>query len=121
MRAFGVEIPAIPFDAFGRPRLELSLAGINFNTTRNTAALHACAVHLTSGALGLDPSPIIGETVRDALARFAACVRSRGVPSFPDPIPDFDGVGAPFPADRIPFHDLELPDAVDACRARIGS
>ncbi len=120
MRAFGVTLPPTVFDSVGRPRLELTLSGINFNTSRNKDALNACAVHLTSGALGLAGSPLVGESVMESLSSFSACVRGQGVPTFPDPVADFDGVGPPFPADQIPFNDPDLPDAVDTCRDRLG-
>lgn len=119
LRAYGLEIPPIPLDAQGRPRLELSLAGVNLNNARNSAAVQACAANLTTGALGLDPSPAIGDAVARMLKEFSECVRGRGVPEFPDPLPGFDGIGPPYPPDRIPFHDPDLPAAAGTCRERI--
>jgi hypothetical protein len=121
LRAYGLEIPPIPLDAQGRPRLELSLAGVNFGNARNAEAIQACAVHMTTGALGLEGSEVIRTSVIQMLKDYSECVRLRGVPEFPDPVEDFDGVGPPFPADRIPFHDPDLPAAADTCRARVFS
>jgi len=117
LRTNGLDIPAIPFDAQGRMRLELVLVRVDFSTPANSAALDECAWHLTTGPLALDGSPLIGEAVTEMLTAFSVCVRSRGVPDFPDPVDGFNGVGAPF--ERIPFHDPDLPVAVDICRARM--
>lgn len=119
MRASGVEIPSIPFDAQGRMRLELVLSTIDFSRQDNALALDTCAHHLTAGPLSLDNTPLIWETVTQKLTLFSECVRARGVRDFPDPVPGFDGVGAPYPADEIPFHNPILPDAVTTCRDRL--
>lgn len=120
MAAEGVDVPSIPLDGVGRPRLELALADINFAVPANAEALEACAVHLTSGALGLDDSPAISKGVNRMLAEFSECVRDSGVELFPDPVPDFTGVGPPFPIAAIPFNDPGLPAAIDRCRVRLG-
>jgi hypothetical protein len=121
LRAFGIDIDPIPLDAQGRPRLELSLSRADFSSAAGALALEACATHLTTGALGLDGSPLIGQGVLEMLEAFSRCVRSLGVPAFPDPVPDFDGVGAPYEAGSIPFGDPNLPEAADRCRARMGT
>lgn len=119
LRTNGLDIPAIPFDAQGRMRLELVLARVDFSTEENIAALDTCAHHLTAGPLALDGTPLINEAVNQMLVRFTECVRGRGVADFPDPVPGFNGVGSPFPTDRIPFHNPVLPEAVDVCRERM--
>lgn len=120
LRANGVEIPSIPLDAQGRLRLELSFARIDFSARSNIRALDTCATHLTFGPLALDGSPLISVGVTRMLADFSQCIRARGVRGFPDPDPDFRGVGSPFAEDQIPFHDPDLPDAIEACRVSLG-
>lgn len=121
LRTSGVEVPPIPLDAQGRLRLELSLARIDFSVRANVLALDECAGHLTEGPLALEGSPLITDGVRAALAGFSECIRSRGVRGFPDPVDDFNGVGSPYPAELIPFHDPDLPDAVEDCRESLGA
>lgn len=121
LRAEGLEIAPIPLDGRGRLRLELVLARVDFSVAANVTALDRCAHHLTGGALSLDGSPVMKQAVMEMLNDFSVCVRSRGVRDFPDPRPDFNGVGTPYPMDRIPFHHPGLQDAVDECRDRMRS
>lgn len=117
----GVDIEPIPFDALGRPRLELVMRDIDFTDPDSSAALTACAGHLSTGALDLTRSPILQERVGVLLADFSACVREHGVSDFPEPIPGFAGIGGPFPLAEIPFSDPKLSDAVALCRDRLGA
>lgn len=117
----GVTIEEIPLDGLGRPRMALALATVDLGDRDVLDALEACGRHLSSGALDLGADPELRDLVRASLSDFAACVRLSGVGDFPDPVPGFDGVGAPFPANRIPWTDPELSSAVDLCSARMGT
>ncbi len=119
--ASGVDIEPIPLDAQGRPRLELVMKDIDFSDPVPVSALTACSQHLERGALELTDTPILREAVVDSLERFSDCVRSRGVPEFPDPIPDYNGIGGPYPVAEIPFADPDLADAVVVCNTRLAS
>jgi len=115
----GVDIEPVPFDASGRPRLELVMRGLDFSSPETADALTACAEPLSAGALRLDGGSELREGVVEALAAFSRCVRARGAPGFPDPRAAFDGVGAPFPADEIPLSDPDLGQAVSVCAERL--
>jgi len=115
----GIDIEPIPFDASGRPRLELVMRGFDFSAPETADALTACAEPLSAGALRLDGSPELRERVEEALAAFSRCVRAHGAPGFPDPAAGFDGVGGPFPADEIPHSDPDLGPAVSVCGERL--
>ncbi len=119
--ASGVDIEPIPLDAQGRPRLELVMKDIDFSDPVPVSALTACSQHLERGALELTDTPILREAVVDSLERFSDCVRSRGVPEFPDPIPDYNGIGGPYPVAEIPYADPDLADAVVVCNTRLAS
>lgn len=115
----GVDIEAVPLDAQGRPRLDLALRGVNLDQRVVVDALNRCATHLVTGALSLEDSPVIREEVTRRLFEFSECVRSRGVPGFPDPVPGFHGVGFPYPVEAIPYEDADLGDAIETCRRRM--
>ena len=115
----GVDIEPITLDAQGRPRLDLALGKVDLTQRTVVDALSRCAGHLITGALSLEGSPLIREEMTRSLADFSDCVRSRGVPMFPDPVLGFHGVGFPFPVEEIPYDDPDLGDAVEACRHRI--
>ncbi len=119
LMASGIDIEPIPLDAQGRPRLELVMRDIDFSDPDSVSALSVCSVHLETGALELTQSPILQSAVIDLLVEFSDCVRSRGVPEFPDPIPEYPGIGGPYPLAEIPYGDPDLPDAVDACMSRL--
>lgn len=115
----GIDIEAVPFDAMGRPRLELVMRQVDFSDPESLEALTTCAGHLSTGALDLRDTPELWEDVGRLLAEFSECVRSRGVPTFPDPVPAFAGVGAPFRDVEIPYDDPDLGAAVDVCAERL--
>lgn len=115
----GIDIEPIPLDAQGRPRLELVMRDIDFSDPDSVSALSVCSSHLGTGALESTQTPILQSAVVDLLVEFSDCVRSRGVPEFPDPIPGYHGIGGPYPLAEIPYADPDLPDAVDACMSRL--
>jgi len=115
----GIDIEPIPFDAQGRPRLDLVMIGIDFTDSASSTAVAACSEHLTTGALDLADSPLIGGGVNSLLTEFSECVRSQGVPDFPDPLPGFTGIGGPYPLAEIPYSDPDLEAAIDECRSRL--
>lgn len=115
----GIEIEPIPLDAQGRPRLDLVLPQLDFAVAASSEALARCAEHLTAGALDLSMSPDLQTGVQDLLEAFSECVRDRGVPDFPDPVPGFSGVGGPYPASAIPYDDPDLENAAGSCQERL--
>lgn len=119
--ASGLDIEPIPFDAQGRPRLELVMRDVDFSDPVAVSALAACSELLETGALVLTETPILAEAVVELLDEFSVCVRSRGVPEFPDPIPNYNGIGGPYPVAEIPYADPDLADAVDVCKTRLAS
>ena len=96
------------------------LIELDFGVPETTTALTECADHLTTGALNLENLPELQSLVVSALADFSECLRSQGVPDFPDPIPGFYGVGGPYPLDEIPYGDPDLDLAASVCRDRLG-
>lgn len=115
----GLDIGPVPLDAQGRPRLDLALRGIDLSSREVTDALGRCSGHLVTGALGLEGSPVIRQEMLGLLAGFSQCVRDRGVPGFPDPVPGFHGIGFPYPVEEIPYEDPDLGAAVGVCRSRM--
>lgn len=115
----GVPIDEIQVDGLGRPRLAIAMEGLDFGDRKVLGALDVCAAELSAGALDLGPDPELQRLVMARLESFAACIRDRGISSFPDPIAGFDGVGSPFPAGRIPWADPGLVDAVTECREHL--
>jgi hypothetical protein len=116
LREQGVGIEPIGLDALGRPRLAEALDDFDLTDRVVLDALELCGHHLSSGPLDLSPDPELRELVQDSLHKLADCLRSWGVRDFPDPIPGYDGVGAPFPSSQIPWSDPDLPGAVRRCR-----
>lgn len=117
----GIEIEPIPVDAQGRPRLDLVMISIDLTDPDSSAVVAGCSEHLSTGALDLSNSPLIDRGVNTLLTEFSECVRSRGVPEFPDPLPGFTGIGGPYPVAGIPYADPDLEAAIDECRSRFSS
>lgn len=115
LSAEGVAIPEIPSDALGRPRMADAFAGLDLSDRFVVDALETCGHHLSSGALDLSSDPDLQSLVQTTLEQFAECVRLEGVEVYPDPVPDFDGLGSPFPVNRVPWTDPGLPGAVSTC------
>ena len=118
MAGQGVGIGTISFDAQGRPRLDLAMRDVPMDAPETVAALDACSEHLVAGPLFMNESPVRPEVV-EKLVEFAACMRARGVPDFPEPVAGFHGVGFPFPPEEVPYEDPDLVTAIAECRERI--
>ncbi|HEX6945826.1 MAG TPA: hypothetical protein VF246_00520 [Acidimicrobiia bacterium] len=114
----GVDVGEIGLDAQGRPRLDLAMRDVPMDSSETVSALDACSDHLVAGPLFLGESPV-REEVMEKLVEFSECMRTRGVPGFPEPVAGFHGVGYPFPPDEIPYEDPDLVTAIASCRRRI--
>jgi hypothetical protein len=112
----GVGIEPIGLDAHGRPRLAEALGRLDLTDRAVLDALESCGHHLTNGPLDLSSDPELRDLMQNYLLELAECLRLWGVQDFPDPIPGFQGVGAPFPSNEIPWTDPNLPTAVRQCR-----
>jgi hypothetical protein len=115
----GLVDEAVSLDAMGRPRLDKFLTDLDLTDPIVVGALTACSAHLTTGALELSDEPEIREAVLASLREFSECVRSRGVPDFPDPVESFNGMGAPYAMAEIPYTDQDLAEAVAECSGRV--
>ena len=111
----GVDVPEIPRDALGRPRMAEALKHLDLTERSVLDALGACGAQLETGALDLGNDPEMQQLVQAALQNLVVCMRARGVEDFPDPVLGFNGVGSPFPINRIPWADPDLPEAVLEC------
>jgi hypothetical protein len=111
----GVDVPEIPRDALGRPRMAEALKHLDLTERSVLDALEMCGARLETGALDLADDPEMMQLVQGALQNMVVCLRARGVEDFPEPVFGFDGVGSPFPINRIPWTDPDLPEAVVAC------
>jgi hypothetical protein len=81
MRAHGVT--NFPDPATGpNGHVTLSLAGIDLNSPQFQAAEHACRSLEPGGGGSSQP---LTAAQQQALVKWAACIRTNGVPSFPDP------------------------------------
>ena len=115
----GMDIEPIPFDAQGRARLDLVMVGIDFTDPDSSTVVASCSEVLSTGALDVTSSPLIEAGVVRLLSEFSVCVRSHGVPDFPDPVPGFTGIGGPYPVAEIPYSDQDLEAAVVECQSRL--
>lgn len=115
----GLSIEPVPFDATGRPRLDLVLSQVDFGDPSEIAILSSCSSHLADGALSLEAEPELQQQVQESLAAFTECIRSQGVTDFPDPVPVFGGTGPGFPPDEVPFDDPDLEAATAICLGRL--
>lgn len=120
MSGLGVDIDEIELDGRGRPQMARALSHLDFDDRLAIEAIDECAAELVGGALDLTSDPQLRELVIRSLGEFAECVRGRGVPEFPDPVPTFSGVGAPFPGALIPWDDDDLAEAVTVCSRELG-
>lgn len=119
LAAQGVEMESAPFDAIGRPRLDIATAQLDFDDPEVAAAMSLCASVLGTGALDLSQDEFLRSMILSQLEAFALCVRDEGVVEFPDPVPGFSGVGSPFPVAEIPYAHPDLAPATVACRDRV--
>lgn len=117
----GVTIGEIGIDARGRPLMAAAMDGLDFTDRNILEALNECSPELTTGALDLGPDPVLRDMVQEVLGELAECMRRSGVPGYPDPVAGFNGLGSPFPVDRIPWTDPDLADAVAVCSRRLGA
>lgn len=95
------------------------MVGVDFSDPTAAGALTQCSENLANGPLDFAAWPRLQELVEGLLLAYSECVRSHGVPAFPDPVPSFGGVGGPFDLEEIPFDDPDLEAAVDICGARL--
>ncbi len=117
----GVPIGEVQLDGRGRPRMALAMSELDFSDRVVLEALNACASELSNGALDLSADPALRDLVQSGLEDLAACLRRLGVDGYPDPVTRFDGLGSPYPVDRIPWSDPDLGPAVAACSRRLGA
>jgi hypothetical protein len=112
----GVALPEIPLDGLGRPRISVLIDGLDLSSRQVLDALEGCGETLSRGALGLEADPELRRLVQASLEEFSRCVRGEGVAGFPDPVPRYDGIGSPYPPNRIPWSHPALAAAAAACR-----
>lgn len=117
----GVAIGEIPLDGLGRPRLADALVDVDLSERSVLDALEVCGHHLSSGGLDSGHDPRLRALVQARLEEFAECVRLEGVEAYPDPVPSFDGVGSPFPVNRVPWTDPGLRVAVANCVSNLAN
>ena len=72
------------------PKSQVELAAAN---PRFQAATHACGHLLPDGGPGVPPSPAVVQQIRTDMIKFARCMRSHGLPGWPDPTVDDQGRG----------------------------
>jgi hypothetical protein len=97
MRANGVPNYPDPSSSGVFDKSKLTPQQLGASSTRIQAAQRACQ-HLLPSGPGSTPTPAQRERVRAQAVSFSRCVRSHGVPNFPDPasdgrIPDPASVG----------------------------
>jgi hypothetical protein len=112
----GVAVSELPLDGLGRPRIGVLIDGLDLSSRQVLDALEVCGETLSRGALALEADPELRRLVQTSLEEFSRCVRGEGVAGFPDPVPRYDGIGSPYPPNRIPWSHPGLSEAVAACR-----
>jgi len=90
MRSDGVPNFPDPDSSGVWPKSQVELAAGN---PRFQAATEACGHLLPDGGPGVPPSPAFVQQIRTDMTKFASCMRSRGLPNWPDPTVDDQGRG----------------------------
>jgi hypothetical protein len=85
MRSSGVTSFPDPNSSGVWPKSQVELAAAS---TRFDAATHACGHLLPDGGPGVSPSQSVLQQIQYDMAKFARCMRSNGVPNWPDPTVD---------------------------------
>jgi hypothetical protein len=113
MRSKGVSNFPDPSSSGVWPKSEVELAAGN---PRFQAATEACGHLLPDGGPGVSPSPAVVQQIQIDMAKFARCMRSHGVPNWPDPTldrgraifdPEAAGVDTNSPQIGAKLHDCE--------------
>jgi hypothetical protein len=91
MRSHGVPDFPDPDGSGVWPKSQVELVAGN---PRFQAATRACGYLLPDGGPGVPPSAAVVEQIRADMTRFARCMRSHGVPNWPDPTVDDQGRGS---------------------------
>jgi hypothetical protein len=85
MRSQGVSSFPDPDSRGVWPKSEVELAAAN---PRFQPATQACGHLLPDGGPGVPPSPAVTQQIQTDMTKFAECMRSHGVPHWPDPTLD---------------------------------
>lgn len=118
MAAEGVDVPAIRLDATGSPMLGDLIGALDPEDPAVRAALTACAEPLAAtGVLDVATDPELRRAVLERLEAYSACMRREGIDGFPDPVPGFDGSGAPYPPEQVPADSNGFDEAAATCAA----
>jgi hypothetical protein len=120
VRAHGV--PNFPDPKISTNGNEVKVAiGINPSISDNPhfkSAQQACSKLLPGGGPGSGPGRQISPQEQSQYLKAAACIRSHGIPSFPDPT--FSGGGVHLPkAAGIDLHSPQVRAAEEACQSLI--
>lgn len=90
MRSHGVSKFPDPNSSGVWPKTQVQLAA---NNPRFQAATGSCRYLLPYGGPGTPPSPAVVQQIKTDMTKFARCMRSHGVPNWPDPVVDDQGRG----------------------------
>jgi hypothetical protein len=113
MRSHGVQTFPDPDSTGVWPKSQVEVAA---GSLRFPAATRACGHLMPDGGPGVSPSPTVVQQIQGDMAKFAVCMRSHGVPSWPDPTLDrgrevFDpesvGIDTSSPQISTKIHDCE--------------
>jgi hypothetical protein len=85
MRADGVPTYPDPNSSGVWPKSQVELAAGN---PRFQTATRACGHLLPDGGPGVPPAPAVVQQIQTDMTKFARCMRTHGVPSWPDPTLD---------------------------------
>jgi hypothetical protein len=113
MRSNGVTSFPDPNSSGVWPKSQVALAA---NNLKFQTATHVCGHLLPDGGPGVSPSPAVVRLIKIDMVKFAGCMRSHGVPTWPDPTLDrgravFDpqavGIDASSPRISAKMHQCE--------------
>lgn len=90
MRSHGVPNFPDPNSSGVWPKSQVELAAGN---PRFQTATQGCGHLLPDGGPGVPPSPAVVQQIRTDMTKFALCMRTHGVPNWPEPIVDHQGRG----------------------------
>jgi hypothetical protein len=113
----GVDPPELTVGSDGSVELSALAAS---DLAEQPSVLGLCGSPLVeAGLLDLSARPELVAAVLADLQAFAECMREQGVEGFPDPLPDFSGLGSAFDRDRVPFGSEGYAGAYEECSGRL--
>jgi hypothetical protein len=112
--------PNMPDPSFNGQHATLDISpssGVDPNSPQFTAATNACKYLVSKG--GPSPGPTITLVDQADYLKASACMRSHGIPGFPDPVFQDNTVTFNAPGSAIDTHSSQYQGALSSCQKLI--